>query len=70
MSKSTKRMVAVLSAIALFVAAFVTILFLSVPLGGRASVLPVTVLYVVGGVVAALFLAAAAFFFLRSKKDR
>lgn len=63
-------MIAVLSAIALLVATFVTILFLSVPLGGRASVLPVTVLYVVGGAVSALFLAAAVCFFIRSKKDR
>ena len=70
MSKSTKRKILVLSVAALLVALFVTILLLSVPLGGRASVLPVTVLYVVGGVVAGLFLGAAVFFFLLSKKDR
>jgi len=70
MSKSAKRKILVLSVAALLVALFVTILLLSVPLGGRASVLPVTVLYVAGGVIAAIFLAAAVFFFLLSKKDR
>ena len=55
---------------ALLAAIFLTVLFLSVPLGGRASVLPVTVLYVVGGAVAGCYLGAAIFFLVRSGKDR
>jgi len=70
MSKSTKRTIAILAAAAILIAAFLTFLFLSVPIGGRASVLPVIALYVAGGVIAAIFLAAAVVFFVRSRKDR
>ena len=70
MNKTTKKTIAILSAALLLVALFVTVLFLSVPIGEKASVLSVTALYVAGGVIAAVFLASAVFFFLRSKKDR
>ena len=68
MNKSLVTRICLICAVALLAALFVTFLLLSVPLGGRASVLPTTVFYVVGGVIAGIFLAAATVFFVRSRK--
>lgn len=70
MSKGIIKRIAIVVAAALLAALFLTVLFLSVPLGGRASVFSVTVLYVVGGVIAAIYLAAAIIFLVRWRKDR
>ena len=67
MNKEGTKRIVILVAAALLVALFAVFLFLSVPLGGRASVLPITAFYVAGGVVAGLFLVAAAVFSFRSR---
>ena len=68
MNKRLTIRICILSAAAILAALFVAFLLLSIPLGGRASVLPVTVFYVVGGVIAGLYLVAATIFFVRSRK--
>ena len=68
MSKTKIITIAALSAAAFLAALFVTFLLLDLPLGGKASVLPMVAFYVVGGITAGLFLASATFFFLRSRK--
>ncbi|MBQ7713185.1 MAG: hypothetical protein IJT69_05145 [Clostridia bacterium] len=70
MSKGQIKRIAITAAAVLLAAVFLTVALLSVPLGGRASVLPVIALYVTGGVTAGIYLAAAAFFFFRIRKDR
>ncbi len=57
--------VTVLSVAAAVAAAFVVLLFLALPLGGKTSVISPVVLYVFGWTAAGLFLAAGAFFLLR-----
>ena len=68
MNKAKAIKIILLSAAALLAVLFVTFLFLSLPLGGRASVLPMTAFYVVGWVSAGLFLLSTVLFFLRSRK--
>ncbi len=65
---SKRLFVIVLSVAAALLALFVTMVFLSLPLGAAGSVLPVLALYVTGIVVAAAFLFAGAFFFLRCRR--
>ena len=52
MSKLGKLRVLILSAAAVLFTGFVLFLFLSLPLGGRASLLPVTAFYIAGGISA------------------
>lgn len=57
--------ITVLSLAAAVAAAFVVLLFLSIPIGNKASVISPVVLYVFGWTAAGLSLAAGAFFLLR-----
>ena len=68
MSKGERLQRIFIIAAAVLAALFLTILFLSVPFGSRASVLPVTALYIAGGIAAGGFFAAAVVFFLRSRQ--
>ena len=61
------RLIAIIAE-AVLAAAFVTLLFLVIPFGAKASVFPLIVFYVVGGVIAGLFLLVAVFFFIRTRK--
>ena len=62
MNKRVK--IIVLSVAAALLALFIAILFLSLPLGAKGSVISIVALYVTGIVVAAVFLSAAVFFLL------
>ena len=69
MNKDGKLRVLILSAAAFLLALFGVFLFLTLPIGGRASPLPVTALYAVGGVAAIGMFAGAFVLFLRSRKS-
>lgn len=49
-------------------AAFLTLLFLSLPFGVKGSVISPLVFCIAGSVIAGVFLAAAVFFFVRTRK--
>lgn len=68
MTKTGKMKILLLSAAAVLIAAFLAVLFLSMPLGGQVAVLSVTVFYAVGGSVAGVFLVAGALLLFLSKK--
>ena len=67
MSKRMKSYIVILAAAVVALALFVVGLCLSLPIGGKASILPVFVSYIFGGVAAAFFLAMAAVFFIGSR---
>ena len=68
MSKAKKILVACLTATVLLIALFVTILLLSLPIGENPSLLPISALYLTGGVAGGSFLAASLLFFLRIRR--
>lgn len=67
MSKTIKRRIVIVAAVLLLLL-FAASLLLAIPLGGRASVLPVSVFYAVGGSVAAIFLVSSVILFLRKAR--
>ena len=68
MSKTLKKYIPILVAALLALALFVVMLCLSVPIGGRASVLPSYSFYIAGGISAAFFLTFAVIFLIGSRR--
>ena len=67
MSKTMKNYLLILAAAVVAIALFALGLCLALPLGGRASVLPLFTMYIFGGVAAAFFLAMSVVFFIGSR---
>ena len=66
----TKRnfLITILSVVACMLIVFLTVLFLSLPIGGREGVIPPVVLTVVGSIFAGISLVAGVAFFVRFRQ--